>query len=134
MVDVERVLERKAGRVAGWRWLSRCLPAFVQAHRIVWAMTYGYWPGHQIDHINGVRNDNRLCNLREATVAQNPQNQRTSPRNASGYPGVSWTTDGKWEAHITVDGRRHHLGLFDTAREAYAARPSIFRSSRCSET
>jgi hypothetical protein len=116
----------------GYRVVS---PRSFKAHRIVWAMTYGYWPGHQIDHINGVRNDNRLCNLREATVAQNQQNQRASPRNASGYPGVSWHKRiGKWEAHITVDGRRHHLGLFDTAREAYAARPSIFRSSRCSET
>ena len=46
----------------------------VLAHRLAWALHYGEWPDGAIDHINGIKTDNRLCNLRLATRAQNQQN------------------------------------------------------------
>jgi len=47
----------------------------VLAHRIIWLMQTGKWPDLQIDHINGIRNDNRLANLRVVSNAQNQYNR-----------------------------------------------------------
>lgn len=91
------------------------------AHRVAWAISHDEWPG-VIDHINGVRNDNRLANLRAVTVSQNLRNQRLSPRNRSGYPGVFRRPDGRFIANILEDGKTRYLGLFDTVEEAAAVR------------
>ena len=73
-----------------------------RTHRIIWLYVYGAWPVNDIDHVNGLRHDNRICNLREATRAENMQNQR-NPRvdNKSSYLGVSRKMGGanssKWQ-------------------------------------
>jgi hypothetical protein len=96
-----------------------------KAHRLAWFFTYGVLPSHQIDHINGVRSDNRIANLRAATNSQNQANSRLSPRNKTGVKGVYRDrATGKFVAGIRVDGRRVHLGRFETldaAAAAYAA-------------
>ena len=93
------------------------------AHRIAWAITHGRWPDHFLDHINGIRSDNRLCNLREATHAENSRNSDV-PMGKSGVRGVRqdkrWRK--KWQARITVDGVAKSLGYYDTMEEAIAAR------------
>ncbi|MBU5564323.1 HNH endonuclease, partial [Escherichia sp. S69_ASV_4] len=88
----------------------------LKAHRVAWILAHGAIPhGKQIDHINGIRDDNRLCNLRLVTQRENDQNRRK----ARGY---SWNKGcSKWEAYIRVDGVRHHLGLFTTEAAARAA-------------
>ena len=92
------------------------------AHRVIWALVHGKWPDRDIDHINGDRADNRLCNLREATNAENAYNMKTPAHNTSGYKGVGWhVATQRWRAQITVDGAYKHLGMFDTAEEAHAA-------------
>jgi hypothetical protein len=92
------------------------------AHRVIWALMTGAWPIDQIDHINGVRDDNRWSNLRAATNAENAQNMRISARNTSGFIGVSWDSNRrKWAAEITVDYRRRHLGRHRTREAAHAA-------------
>lgn len=95
-----------------------------RAHRLAWRLAYGYWPAHQIDHINGARSDNRLVNLREATDAQNRQNMAKRADNKSGYVGVYYAPWAKaWRAEIRVDGQRKRLGYFAdpiTAHTAYA--------------
>src|SRR5579863_3382757 len=58
-----------------------------KSHRIIWFMVTGKWPVG-IDHINGIRDDNRWDNLREANQLQNMQNQCIRSNNTSGYPGV----------------------------------------------
>jgi hypothetical protein len=94
-----------------------------KAHRLAWFYSYGEWPSHQIDHENGNTDDNRLCNLRIATGAQNCQNQRRPRNNKSGAKGVSWDKKRlRWVASIMVNGSRHHLGHFqsiDDAADAY---------------
>ena len=77
---------------------------------------------HQIDHKNGIRHDNRLCNLREATRFQNQQNLGISIRNTSGFMGVSYhKVTAQWRASIRTDHGHKHLGYFDTPEAAAAA-------------
>lgn len=90
------------------------------AHRIAWCYVYGVWPTDEIDHINGVRDDNRIANLRQATRKQNMEN-RVRPLGASGYRGVVWLkANQKWRASIVHNKKNIYLGLFDTAEEASA--------------
>jgi hypothetical protein len=121
---------RRAGRYAGTlskrdgyvivqvhshRWTSR-------AHRIVWAMTKGAWPKGQLDHKNGIRNDNRLRNLREATQSNQTINSETRSDNSLGIRGVRLhKPSGRFQARIGISGRVYHLGLFLTSEEAAGA-------------
>lgn len=92
------------------------------AHRLAWLYMYGVWPKNEIDHVNGDRSDNRICNLREATHIENTQNIGKRPNNKSGYIGVHWhKLTSKWVAAIRTNGKQHHLGLFDTPELAYEA-------------
>jgi hypothetical protein len=92
-------------------------------HRVIWAIVNGRWPHTQIDHINGITNDNRLCNLREATPVEHGQNMRGNRRSTSGFPGVWWNKrNRKWVASIKVRGHRYYLGLFDSAETAFKVR------------
>jgi phage terminase large subunit GpA-like protein len=76
----------------------------------------------QVDHINHDGLDNRRCNLREATKAQNAQNMRSQNGVSSAYKGVNWyKRDQTWEAKIKVDGRVRFLGRFADERDAAAA-------------
>lgn len=91
-----------------------------RAHRLVWLLLKGSLPRDDLDHINGIRSDNRPCNLREATRSQNNQNQR-GPRSDSKSPylGVTWHAQSRrWAARITHQKKMRHLGLFKTAEEA----------------
>lgn len=91
-------------------------------HRVVFAMIHSRWPVDQIDHINGVRADNRPENIREATSYQNNQNVGIRKSNTSGMKGVSWNNERqKWQAHICLRGKNKYLGLFSTIEEASAA-------------
>lgn len=75
-----------------------------------------------VDHINGLPWDNRRCNLRVCTTAENARNTRAHRDNSSGYKGVSWMgSRNKWFAKICIDGRQIYLGLFETAEQGYAA-------------
>jgi len=88
------------------------------AHRVAWALHYGSMPALHIDHINGVKTDNRIANLRLATRSQNQMNRGS----ATGHKGVTWSSaQGRWLARCAVGGRRHHLGYFETLPAAIAA-------------
>jgi hypothetical protein len=93
------------------------------AHRLAWFYTHGRWPNEHIDHINGDKLDNRLCNLREATRAQNMRNSRRHKDNTSGFTGVRFhRPSGKWQACGSYDHRFRSFGYYDTAEEAAKAR------------
>jgi len=93
------------------------------AHRLMWFMNRGEIPkGAHVDHINGKRDDNRLCNLRLTTVRQNSYNQKTSCNSTSGIKGVVRGRD-KWKAHISIpDVGVVHLGTFDSKELAHEVR------------
>lgn len=93
------------------------------AHRLAWLYTNGYFPDCQIDHINGIRDDNRICNLREVTNKENQQNSSIRVDNKSGQVGVSWfKTRNTWRAVINVDGKQISLGYFKDIDDAISAR------------
>jgi hypothetical protein len=91
-------------------------------HRLAWLYVYGSFPEIDIDHVNGVRDDNRIENLRVATRSENLQNIRrpTLQNSHSGLLGVSPCL-GRWRAQIRIKGRSTHLGVFGTAEEAHMA-------------
>lgn len=94
-----------------------------QAHRVIWAIATGSWPVGDLDHINGVRTDNRLCNLREVTAQENSRNMRRSCKNTSGVLGVYWEAkQRKWRAVIRVATKLVHLGSFTELAAAASAR------------
>jgi hypothetical protein len=72
---------------------------------------------------NGIRDDNRLVNLRDVTHKENLRNQKLSSSNKSGMTGVSWNKAlNKWRALITVDYKMKHLGVFINIEDATQAR------------
>lgn len=95
---------------------------FYLAHRLAWLHVHGEWPPHEIDHINGVRTDNRIANLRQATHQQNSCNKRRFSNNTSGVKGVTWHRHKqKWQAQIQSHGKNTYLGSFDRIEDAAEA-------------
>lgn len=93
------------------------------AHRVAFAVHYGRWPKEQIDHINGIRSDNRIGNLREATSRSNSLNMGISSRNTSGRTGVEWIEQRqKWRVSVQKNGKAKFVGRYDDFADAVAAR------------
>jgi len=117
-----------SGKIAGWVNSKGYIGIRIdgkhfKAHRLAWLYVYGYFPEHQVDHINQIRDDNRLINLREASQSCNMQNQRISSNNKSGITGVSWCNrSGKWRSRITKNNKLIYLGEFSTLLKAAKAR------------
>jgi hypothetical protein len=98
------------------------------AHRLAWLYIHGSFPVDGIDHINGVRNDNRIINLRPATKAENGFNQGMASHNSSGYKGVSWhKRTKKWFARCNVNGKTCFIGCFDRPEDASLAYQNFAR-------
>jgi hypothetical protein len=122
---------RKAGLVAGclkkngYRHLQ-LNGALMLAHRVAFAMTHGRWPRPHCDHINGDVRDNRACNLRECTHAQNTRNVRMSSRNRVGAKGVSWCPRRRhYYARVCFNGKQRYLGCFKKLRDAVKAARAV---------
>ena len=90
-----------------------------QSHRLAWLYMTGEWPRKGIDHINGVKDDNRWVNLREATQRQNLYNRESIKGSSSKHKGVYWA---KWAKKWVVKARSPvkllHLGYSDCEHEA----------------
>ena len=94
-----------------------------RAHRLCWFIVHGTMPKHEIDHINGLKDDNRLCNLRQATISENRINVKLRSSNKSGFKGVRRVNRiaRPFRAAIQKDGLRISLGNFETAEQAHDA-------------
>ena len=91
------------------------------AHRIIWIWHNGPIPaGMQVDHINGVRDDNRICNLRVVTRTVNLRNAK-SKRGRSGHIGCFEQPNGKWMAIASLNGKKTYLGTFKHKKDAAKA-------------
>jgi hypothetical protein len=92
------------------------------AHRLAWLYVYGEFPKNQIDHINRIRDDNKISNLRESTQSENLMNISISSHNTSGYKGVSFDkSKNKFMACIQINSRQIFIGRYKTAKEASIA-------------
>jgi len=92
------------------------------AHRVIWKLIHGVDPDF-IDHINGIRNDNRIENLRSVTQTENARNTGRKRHNTSGVSGVHWVAkDQRWLATIHDKGKRINLGQYRNFEDAVAAR------------
>ena len=100
-------------------------------HRFIWDLVYPddkLGPGEEIDHINHIKTDNRLCNLRKVNRADNCRNMSQHSRNTSGATGVSFDkVNRKWVAQINVDGVFVFLGRFANFDDAVLARKTAER-------
>jgi hypothetical protein len=99
------------------------------AQRVAWAYVYGELPLGAIDHINRIKTDNRIENLRVVSYSLNAHNTPVRATNNSGVKGVSLRSlrNGRrpnkaWVASIMVSGKRKHLGNFFTLEAAAKAR------------
>lgn len=93
-----------------------------KAHRLAWLYVYGdLSDDDQIDHINNDSTDNRICNLRIVTGQENVMNKRKYKNNKSGHTGV-YKLGNRWRAIIGYEGKRLHIGMYDTIEDAVVAR------------
>lgn len=87
-------------------------------HRLAWLYVNGVWPTAFIDHVNGIKGDDRLENLREAEHSQNIANSKRHTDNKSGVKGVHFHPQtGKWRVQLGGKATRH-VGLFESKAEA----------------
>ena len=152
IIDVERIksavryepntghIVRVAGRKAGCIAASRNTYGYVQVkigpksyagHRLAWLLYYGEWPAGTIDHINGVKDDNRIENIRLADKAQQCWNKSAPSHNTSGVKGVHWRKRyRKWQARIKKHGKRislgHYLDIAEAAKKYDEAATELF--------
>ena len=109
-----------ATRKDGYRRVGLCGHRFL-VHRLIFIFHHGYLPG-EIDHINNIKDDNRIENLREASRVNNNCNKTLRNDSTSGYKGVTLHRATKrYQARIRSDGKRKSLGYFDCANDAHAA-------------
>ena len=88
-------------------------------NRIIFMMFNGWLPD-RLDYIDCNRLNDKIENLRPATLSETCCNRRKPKSNVSGYKGVSWNTSrNKWIASISKDTKQFNLGYFDNKEEAY---------------
>lgn len=95
-----------------------------KAHRLAWLYVHGSFPADLIDHVNGIRDDNRVANLRPVTYSENVENQvRTRANNSLGLAGVYDTGSGlkRFRATIRKNGKIAWLKDFSTPEAAHKA-------------
>lgn len=118
-----KVHPTKEGRVACRKiangYLGVTFEGNQYSHRMVWAFHNGRMPHSDIDHINHIKTDNRIENLREASRVQNSFNRGAPKHNTSGVKGVHFDkVNGKWVAQICVNGKTKKIGRFTDIQDA----------------
>jgi len=96
----------------------------IPAHRIAWTLYYGEPPLMLVDHRNGDGTDNRIINLRSASLFENAKNMRLRIDNKLGITGVYLINNGTYRASIKCELKQIHLGRFHDLFSAACARKS----------
>tara|TARA_R110000868_G_scaffold25423_7_gene99176 strand:- start:1418 stop:1921 length:504 start_codon:yes stop_codon:yes gene_type:complete len=87
---------------------------------LIWAYHNDEYPSLEIDHINRIRTDDRIKNLRKLTTSKNQHNKLPNkrPKNPDLPPGIKPQLSGGYQVRISIDGKRITLGTFTTIEEA----------------
>jgi hypothetical protein len=88
-----------------------------RAHRLAWLYMTGMFPKECTDHINNIRNDNRWCNLREASYKENKLNSKVKSNCKLKVKGVE-PSGKKFIARASFNNKKYYLGTFSTISEA----------------
>lgn len=84
-----------------------------KAHRLAWLYMYGTFPSKNLDHINGIKDDNRIENLRECTQQENCYNRQARKGSKSGIKNVCWHKRTKtWHVVLSFGGVCKFIGQF----------------------
>jgi hypothetical protein len=116
--------DRPAGRVSkAHGYKDICIDGVLhRAHRLAFYWMDGAWPEGVVDHINGVKHDNRWCNLRSCSQSQNMMNGPIRSNNKTGVVGVSWDKSRqRWLAQVRLNGKKKNLGRYQTKEQAMQA-------------
>lgn len=111
----------RAGYFDGAYWRLRYKRRNYKASRVAWLLSNKKWPSLYIDHINGVKTDDRIANLREASPSQNSMNSKMYKTNKLKTKGVHRHKCGSYQAQIRIAGTTIYLGLFKDMKDAKAA-------------
>ena len=123
-VAIRVMIGKPAGSLNNYGYIKVTLKGKqYMAHRLAWLLHTGQWPRQVIDHINGNPSDNRICNLRDVSLADNCTNRNSPVKAKSGYRGVVWQgwSNNAWRACIGIDNKKVFLGYFKTPELAHAA-------------
>ena len=93
-------------------------------HVLAWLYVHGVLPSRKLDHANGVRDDNRMTNLREANDFQNAWNSKMKSNNIAGVKGVSKHRN-RWRARILINNKKVNLGSYETIEQAASAYQAV---------
>ena len=119
----KRRMDKPVGSNVGKGYLEVRIPLpsgsrNILSHRICWFLYCGSWPEGLLDHINGIKDDNKIENLRKATQNQNEMNKKKRADCSSKYKGVSWNKrNQQWRARV----RKNELGSYTSEEEAARA-------------
>lgn len=123
------LIRKKTKKIAGHKHKTKGYVIVVidgksyREHRLIWFYFHKKWPEKELDHINRIRHDNRIENLREATAQENKFNKGMQKNNKSGKIGVCFKKEKKkWRAQIKINKKCLHLGYYKNFDEAVEAR------------
>lgn len=100
----------------------------ILAHRLICELMGYDLKNMQVDHINGIRSDNRWCNLRIVSHQENQKNLKQNIRNKSGHTGISWDKkNNKWQVQLTLNKRNMRIGRYNELNDAVIAKRIAYK-------
>lgn len=128
------ICNKKTGSVSGAKQNKGYVQIMIDgenylAHRLAWFYVYGAWPNKQIDHINRIKTDNRIENLRDVSNSTNQHNNGLRKHNTTGITGVMYLKSRNvYVAQMYVNKKRIYLGTFKLKEDAISARKNYEQS------